>query len=127
MYITINFKMDEFECHDGTPVPYQLEENVRLVAENLQVLRDYLNKPVHVLSGYRTKSYNSHLKGASPKSQHMLGKAADIVVHGIPPWKIADMIEELIRKGKMMEGGVGRYDNFTHYDVRGHRARWDLT
>jgi hypothetical protein len=41
------------------------------------------------------------------------------------PDEVADTIELLIAEGKMEQGGLGRYDTFTHFDVRGSKARWD--
>ena len=54
----------------------------------------------------------------------MLSKAADIKISGMSPHEVKALIEELIRDGKMMKGGVGLYQTFTHYDVRGRNARW---
>jgi len=45
-------------------------------------------------------------------------------VDGMTPQEVADLIEELISQGKMKEGGLGRYNTFTHYDIRGYNARW---
>ena len=38
--LTKNFNIKEWRCHDGTDVPYNLVDNVRQCAENLQSLRD---------------------------------------------------------------------------------------
>ncbi|THU38144.1 DUF882 domain-containing protein [Niastella caeni] len=127
MHLTPNFKLEEFNCHDGTEVPGYLQDNVQLLAENLQVLRDYIGEPIHITSGYRTEDYNSNLRGASPRSQHLQGKAADIAVANMRPRELADIIEELIDRGMMSEGGIGIYSNFTHYDIRGQKARWNMT
>ncbi len=51
--LTPNFKLTEWKCHDGTQCPFDLVENVKQCAENLQVLRDTIDKPIYVLSGYR--------------------------------------------------------------------------
>ena len=32
---------------------------------------------------------------------------------------------ELARIDAIEEGGLGRYNTFTHYDRRGNKARWD--
>lgn len=124
MQLTKNFSKKEFECRDGSTMPSEVLENVKLLAKELQVLRDFVGKKVTVNSGYRSKAYNATLKGASPKSQHLLGKAADIVVEGMTPKKVAETIEKLIAQGKMKQGGIGVYKSFTHYDIRGVRARW---
>lgn len=90
----------------------------------MQVLRDYLGVPLIGNSVYRHKAYNSKI-GGSPKSQHLLCKAFDIRAYKkLTPKKIAKAIEYLISKGLMMQGGIGVYNNFVHYDIRGVKARW---
>lgn len=123
--LTKNFNIKEWRCHDGTDVPYNLVDNVRQCAENLQSLRDAIGKPVYILSGYRNPTYNQRIGGAK-KSYHMTGLAADVRVKGVPPSEVAAVIELLIEGGKMEQGGLGVYDEdgFTHYDCRGTRARW---
>tara|TARA_R100001509_G_scaffold163934_1_gene139815 strand:+ start:1479 stop:1865 length:387 start_codon:yes stop_codon:yes gene_type:complete len=123
MKITKNFNLQEFDCRDGSQVPQEYMHNVTKLCENLQVLREYINKPIIVISGYRSPEYNTKIKGAK-KSQHMLAKAADIVVPGMTSLEVRNIILELIKEGKMCKGGVGIYPTFTHYDVRGYNARW---
>lgn len=126
MKLTDNFDSFEFNCNDGTIVPNELYSNMVELAKNLQVLRDELGKPVRINSAYRTPKYNKKVGGAS-KSQHLLCKAADIVVAGVTPTKVAETIERLIKEKKMIQGGIGIYNNFTHYDIRGVKARWNFT
>jgi len=121
--ITKNFNLNEFKCRDGTYVPEELIENVTLLCENLQALRDKLKKPIRVISGYRSPKYNRRIGGAR-RSQHMTAKAADIKVPGMTPAEVKNVIVDLIKDGKMMKGGIGLYRTFTHYDVRGRNARW---
>ena len=121
--LTDNFSLSEFKCKDGSDVPEELMENIQLLAENLQVLREELARPIRVISGYRTPSYNKRIKGAQ-RSQHMLAKAADIKVPGMTPAEVKVVIVNLIKEKKMASGGVGLYTTFTHYDVRGRNARW---
>lgn len=125
--LTANFTKKEFECRDGSAMPPQVLENVKLLAKELQVLRDFVGKKITINSGYRSKAYNATLKGASPKSQHLLGKAADITIAGMSPKQVAETIEKLIQQGKMKQGGIGIYKTFTHYDIRGVKARWDFS
>ena len=121
--ITKNFALSEFRCKDGTDVPDDLMDNVQLLCENLQVLRDHIGKPIRVISGYRSPKYNRRIGGAR-RSQHMQAKAADIKVTGMSPAEVKEVIVQLIKEGKMMKGGIGLYTTFTHYDVRGRNARW---
>ncbi len=123
MRITENFSLSEFDCKDGTELPTALLPNVLDLADNLQVLRDYLGVPISINSAYRTLEYNRKI-GGSTKSQHLLAKAADIVVESKSPGEVANIIKYLISEGKMMQGGLKAYKTFTHYDIRGYKARW---
>ena len=123
MTLTDNFTINEFECHDGTGVPWNLVENVQKLANNLQVLRETIGKPIHVVSGFRSATYNKRVGGAS-RSYHIKAMAADIRVNGMSPKAIKAAIEILITEGKMEQGGIGLYKTFVHYDNRGRKARW---
>jgi hypothetical protein len=100
-----------------------LRPEIQALAENLQVLRDWLGSGVSINIALRPKWYELE-KGRSGNSQHCLGKAADIVSHGYSNEAVQDAIEQLIEDGEMNQGGLGRYDSFTHYDIRGYKARW---
>jgi uncharacterized protein YcbK (DUF882 family) len=120
--ITKNFNINEFKCKDGTPVPSELLKNVIELANNLQIIRDYIDLPITILSAYRTENHNKKVGGAK-KSQHLQGKAADLLTE-LNSKKLYDIIEFLINEGKIKEGGLGLYENFVHYDIRGVKARW---
>ena len=123
MRITENFSLSEFDCKDGSELPTALLPNVLDLADNLQVLRDYLGVPISINSAYRTLEHNRNIKG-SKNSQHLLAKAADIVVESKTPEQVANIIKYLISEGKMTQGGLKAYNTFTHYDIRGHKAQW---
>lgn len=123
-YLTTHFKLSEFHCKDGTPVPSKYYSNVKELARNLQALRDNIGRPVIISgSGYRTPEWNKKVGGA-PHSQHLTASAADISVAGMTPQALAQQIEQLIKLGIMKQGGVGVYKTFVHYDIRGAKARW---
>jgi len=119
-----NFQLKEFACKDGTAVPLELQKNVFELMQNLQVLRDYFGKPIIINSAYRTEKHNKKV-GGGKNSQHLLATASDIVVKGVKPLEVYLAIEKLISEKKMKQGGLGLYDSFVHYDVRGVKARWD--
>lgn len=123
MKITKNFSLAEFDCKDGSAMPNSVMINIIQLAKNLQVLRDYLNTSITVNSGYRSPKYNARIGGVK-NSQHVLGKAGDLNAKGFTPRQVADAIEKLIKEGKMQQGGIGVYPTFTHYDIRGTKARW---
>jgi uncharacterized protein YcbK (DUF882 family) len=76
----------------------------------LQALRDLVNKPIKINSGYRSPEHNKAIGGAS-NSLHTLGLAADVVVEGVTPIHIASIARDL------GFGGVKAYPTFTHVDV----------
>lgn len=124
--LTKNFKLGEFACNDAnkTQVPDEYLFNVKELAEALQVIRDYIDSPLKVFSGYRTPEHNKKIGGVK-NSQHMLAKAADLKASGTSTGKLHEVILLLIEEGKIPQGGVGHYPNrFVHYDIRGRRARW---
>ena len=124
MQLTPHFRLEEFACKDGTPVPEPMIPKTRKVAEALEVIREACGGvPLTVISGYRSPAYNTKINGAA-KSRHMKGDAADIRVKGMAPHDVADVVERLQLEGKIPMGGCGRYDSFTHVDVRGYRSRW---
>ena len=123
MKLTKNFSLSEFKCKDGTGVPLHLRPYVQELAEQLQVLRDCIGRPVHINSAYRTYSHNKAV-GGSLHSQHLKAKAADLRVEGIPSNMLHELILELIDNGEMINGGLGLYDTFVHYDIRKKPARW---
>ena len=122
MKLTKNFSKHEFDSKDGAEMPLEVLQNIKKLAENLQVLRDELKTPITVNSGYRSPKHNAKI--GAKRSQHLLGNASDIVVEGHTPQEVAIVIEELIREGKMVQGCRKAYDTFTHYDIRQTKARW---
>jgi len=121
--ITTNFSLEEFKCKDGSDIPNKELSNIILLAKQLQVLRDTIDKPIQINSAYRSPKHNAKIGGVK-NSQHIKGKASDITVKGMTPKEVALVIEGLIEKGKMLQGGIGVYSTFVHYDIRGTKARW---
>ncbi|UVC17475.1 DUF882 domain-containing protein [Mesorhizobium onobrychidis] len=80
---------------------------------------------IQVVCGYRSSSTNSMLRsrsrGVAKKSQHMLGKAMDFYIPGVPLKKLRDV------GLRMQGGGVGYYPRsgspFVHMDV-GNVRHW---
>jgi uncharacterized protein YcbK (DUF882 family) len=119
-----NFSLTEFASKDGAETPADVLENLRKLAQNLEVIRAHFgNKPIKINSGYRSPAHNKKVNG-KPGSLHMTGKAADFVITGFTPKQIAAELDKLIAAKKISQGGIGIYPNFTHYDIRGKKARW---
>lgn len=121
MRLTENFNLSEFQ-RAGHEVPAEHLANVKQLAEQLQKIRDRIAKPIKIHSGYRTPAINTGVK----RSQHLIGRAADLKVAYMTPRELYDLILSMIRAGDILQGGVGLYERsgFVHYDTRGRAARW---
>lgn len=123
MQLTKNFKLKEFECK-GYEMPLEVYENIIKLSQQLQFLRDYTGRAITINSGYRSPEHNARIGGVKT-SQHLLGKAADITIESLKPVEVYRIIEDLIDMGEMLQGGLGLYATFLHYDIRKTKARWN--
>lgn len=114
--VSTNFRVREFACQDGSDPVFISDKLVQI----LQAIRNHFGQPVTINSGYRTVSHNKKVGGAA-YSQHIYGTAADIVVAGVKPDDVADYLETIMST----TGGIGRYKDFVHVDVRTARGRWN--
>ena len=110
------FDSSEFECKCGCGY-FQIDDKLLRLLNELRILFD---KPVIINSGCRCSEHNRKV-GGSPKSQHLLGKASDIVIKDISPKTVYEYIDKTY-----LGLGLGLYDTFVHVDVREVKTRWDL-
>jgi len=111
-----NFTREEFECPCGCGQDTVDAELITL----LQKLREDYDASVTVNSANRCEAHNESVGGAD-SSQHLLGRAADIVVSGIDPHEVWEYLCDKYRD----KYGIGQYKTFTHIDTRnGKKARW---
>ncbi|CRH84849.1 Peptidase M15 [Chlamydia trachomatis] len=108
-----HFKAKEFQSKDGSKYLLICKELVT----TLEKIREYFNAPVKINSGYRTPSWNQKVNGAS-NSYHCKGMAADIIVKGHTSEEVAKYANSI-----MHLGGIIKYTNFVHIDVREERYR----
>lgn len=110
MNLTNNFKLSEFERSNtaiasgiDNTVPKEYLDNVKHLAEQLQIVRDAYGLPIVVSSGYRCEKLNKAVGGAS-NSDHKFAAAADIHTQSNLPFdnkKLFDLIVSLALKGKV--------------------------
>lgn len=113
MKLAPHFSLGEFRSRDGADIVLVHDNLVAL----LQMIRYRYNKPIDIVSGYRTRAHNTAVKG-SKDSRHMFGLAADIKVRDTSPREVQAFVREL------GIGGIGSYPTFTHVDVWGVNRRF---
>lgn len=126
MKLTKNFNKSEFECKCGCEMPQDVLFEIQKLAAQLQTIRDFIRKPVKLTNAYRCPKHNKAVGGVS-NSQHILGKAADIQIKDLDTAEVYKTIDNLTEHGHILQGGLGKYNTFTHYDIRKTKARWDNT
>lgn len=113
-----NFSFDELKCKGTGALRVHYE-----TLDNLQKLRYALRQPIPVNSYYRHPDYNATLPGASPNSQHMLGRAVDTPIFNGNIAGRAKLVHVATLCGFR---GFGFYASFNHIDT--HTTRfWDQT
>ena len=123
MQITKHFNSSEFDCNDGTPVPAVYKNNMVILANQLEAIREASCGAIVINSGYRTPAHNKKIGGA-PNSFHMRCMAADIVSSVLLPKKLGTLILQLIADGIIQPGGVKIYSSWVHYDIRGKLTKF---
>jgi len=109
-----NFSRWEFACKCGCGYDTVDFELLNI----LEAIREHFDAPIHINSASRCLRHNMAVRG-STSSLHLISRAADIVVDGVPAYVVAELAEQ------MGVQGLGRYDEFTHIDTRSSGpARW---
>lgn len=153
-WVSPHFTLGQFVCKQIGDFPKYVALRERLLLK-LELVLEKLNAAgyaadtFHVMSGYRTPSYNRAI-GNVRYSRHIYGDAADIFVDENPPNGMMDdlnrdgvidawdadvvrvIVEEMYGRTSYepFVGGLGRYGRkrhrgpFVHLDTRGFRARW---
>jgi len=121
MKLSENFTLDELTRSttadrlglDNTPSDEVTENLKRLANLILQPLRDHLGRPITINSAYRSPRVNASV-GGSPRSQHMLGEAADIRVANLEVTELVEIIKDL---GLPYHQLINEFDSWVHVSV----------
>lgn len=152
--MTTNFQVRDFDKDAAAPKGAStvsgenVQANIQTLAQQLEVLHEALggNRKITVTGagGYqpplqhrgnywkRKNKFYSELPenkgkkdpGRKPTSKHRRGEAADIQVSGMKSEDVWFLLKELMVSGKIINGGLGYYPGFIHYDIRSSPARW---
>jgi len=120
--LTRNFNRSEFACRGSDCCGGAAPVHPRLVT-GLQHIRDMLDMPLVITSGFRCITHNRAV-GGQPHSYHTLAMAADVEV---PPGESPhDLFLAATRTPAFEHGGIIVYpfDGFVHLDIapREYRA-----
>lgn len=119
MKISEHFSRDEFACQclcgfDSVDVE---------LLNVLEELRNHFGKPIRITSGNRCRTHNNEIGGAI-SSQHTKGLAADIQVRDTSSVEVYEYLDSKYPN----KYGLGKYNFWTHIDVKpGPARRWDKT
>jgi len=128
--LTKNLSRIEFKCPCGCgfdTVDFDLPYLIQGIVDHFQRRNQEMDIRVRINSGARCVEHNKAV-GGGDKSQHLYGKAADMVIYDKLSGKdihaddVADYLEEKYNTSK----GIGRYNGRTHIDCRPNKARWDV-
>jgi uncharacterized protein YcbK (DUF882 family) len=124
-----HFTVEEFDCHDGTKVqPRDYDGLEYLCRVYLEPLRKKYG-PVHINSGYRTRTYNASIGGAK-NSYHVYtehdgnDQACDFTCSRGTPREWHATCAWIRRTKRNNKGGLGLYASFVHTDLRDFKADW---
>ena len=103
------------------PNAEQVERLRDLCAAVLEPLRLRVRRPVVVSSGFRSVTVNRRIGGAA-KSQHTRGEAADIIVPGMTPAEVVDLIRAMRLPFDQVIEEFGRWVHVSHSRANGNRG-----
>lgn len=118
MKLSPNFNLDEFTQSasakrlniSNEPTAEVIASLQLLVTNVLQPLRTALGRSVIVTSGYRSPAVNKAVGGVKT-SQHSEGKAVDIVVDGIAPYAV---VELLLKLNIPFDQAINEFNDWVH-------------
>ena len=116
MMISPHFSRSEVLCRCGK-CDYDSADII--LVRMLEDIRLSFARPVIITSWNRCPEYNQQIGGSENSWHTKGGRAADFIVKDIHPHDVYEYFDI-----HFPLAGVGKYDDFTHLDSRGKRARW---
>lgn len=114
--LSLHFNRAEFKCKCGKCDFDTVDAELITMLEDIRI---YFGRPVIINSSCRCAKHNEAV-GGGKSSQHLFGRAADIVVKGFTP----SNVQSYVLNRWPNRYGIGVYDTFTHVDSRSTKARW---
>lgn len=125
--ITTHFSRWEFACKGSdccggaSPISLTLVHALEELWHRLDKATPMRRIKIDVSSGFRCLTHNRSI-GSKDTSQHTLGLAADISTP--KDFTSTTLARIAISIPTLAAGGIGVYETFVHFDIRGKKARW---
>ncbi len=116
--MNLNFKISELIYSDtaiknninNMPDINSLDSMLDLIFYCLQPIRNKINKPIVITSGFRNNEVNRLVKGKN-NSQHLKGQAVDFVIKGM---NIGDIIDFIKKSDVEYDQLINEYNKWVH-------------
>lgn len=117
VFLSKHFKSEQFDCKCKN-LNCEVSSVEEELLTGLEALRELIGEFI-ITSAYRCVPHNQAV-GGKANSQHILGRAVDIMP------KTAS-IQDVVKAAKDLGcfGGIGREETFVHLDVRNDNAYWE--
>jgi zinc D-Ala-D-Ala carboxypeptidase len=118
MRLTKNFTLEELTFSEtasrkdiDNTIPEEYMSNVQKLAEGLQDVRNLLDKPILISSGYRCLELNT-LLGSKPTSAHTRALAADFISPGYG--SVEEVMEAIVNSDIQYDQCILEFDRWIH-------------
>jgi zinc D-Ala-D-Ala carboxypeptidase len=118
MRLTKNFTLEELTFSEtaarkdiNNTIPEEYMSNVQKLAEGLQDVRNLLDKPILISSGYRCLELNT-LLGSKPTSAHTRALAADFISPGYG--SVEEVMEAIVNSDIQYDQCILEFDRWIH-------------
>lgn len=123
-FLNYHFTLSEFTKHmkpsEIKKIPFEHYDNILRLSQLMNIIRNYVNRPLIITSGYRTPKHNKAVGGV-PTSEHLTGRACDFQFQLAPyehvdtelQQKVIDYVLDNVEFGQLI-----RYDHFLHISIK---------
>ena len=118
--ITSNFSVHEMACKCGCGNHEMDSEFMRM----LQTLRDEMQGPLKVTSGFRCVNHNQMVSTTGINGPHTQARAADILISGERAMRLFEKARQIGFSGIGLSQKGDRAHRFVHIDTLGRKALW---
>ena len=118
--ITANFSVHEMACKCGCGNHEMDSEFMRM----LQTLRDEMQGPLKVTSGFRCVNHNQMVSTTGINGPHTQARAADILISGERAMRLFEKARQIGFSGIGLSQKGDHASRFVHLDTKPKNALW---